>query len=130
MTTHCPKLSRAEGNVYCLREETEETMSFLTMVGAFVVGSVSAIALVVGTFAGWTLASEKLKHPAMEPTLPLALLVVLGLDGWILDATAGDAGVFGLLLGLVVLGTFVYHYLKRTTPTGRWERLVTWLKRR
>ncbi len=105
-------------------------MNFLTMVGAVVVGSVSAIVLVVGIFAGWIFASEKLKHPAMEPTLPLALLVFLGLDLWILNATAGDAGVFGLLLGLVVLGTFVYHYLKRTTPRGRWERLLTWLKRR
>lgn len=105
-------------------------MSFLTIVGAVVVGFVSTVVLLALTLFGWTWASERVKHPAVEPTLPLALLLVIGLTGWLLNATTGDAGVFGLVLAITACVTFIYHYHKRRKPQSQWERFVTWAKRK
>ena len=106
------------------------TMSFLATVGAVVVGLLSTVVLLTGTLLGWTWVNGRLKHPAVEPTLPLALLLVVGLNGWLLNATTGDAGVFGLLLGIAACGAYIHYHYKRRKPQSQWERFTTWAMRK
>lgn len=105
-------------------------MPFLAAIGAVVVGSVSTVVLLTGALLGWIWVNEKLKKPALEPTLPLVLLIVLGLTGWILNATTGDAGVFGLLLGIAAWVALVYHFQNRQKPKSEWEQFVSWVKQK
>jgi|GEM_PF-1830742 len=106
-------------------------MSVLVTVGAVAIGLVSTVVLLTGILLGWTWASEKLKDPVLEPFLPLSLLVVVLLNCWILNATTGDAGVFGVLLGIVAWMALLYHYhRKQRAPKNQWERFLSWAKRR
>lgn len=104
-------------------------MGFLTAVGAVVVGSVSVVVLLTAVLFGWTLADEKLKSRFFEPTLMLALMIAIILVGWILHATAGGAGVFGVVLGVAVWGYVIFSSQSKR-PKNNWEKVLSWLDRR
>jgi hypothetical protein len=103
-------------------------MSFLTAAGAVAVGFVSTVVLLSVALIGWIWANEKLKRRDLEPMLPLALLIVAGSLSWVMNATTGDPGVFGVILGVVGWGSYLYHSVKEKRQKTKWEQLREWFK--
>jgi hypothetical protein len=96
-------------------------MGFLTAVGAIVVGTVSTVVLLTAALLGWTWVNEKLKSRVFEPTLQLTLLLTVALVGWFFHVVAGDAGVIGVVLGVVASGYLVYLSQQSKRPKNKWE---------
>ncbi len=102
-------------------------MGFFTAVGAFVVGSIITALLLTGVLIGWLWLSEKKKWSITEVLLVPSLLLTLTLTGWCMHMASGDAGVLGVLVGVVGWGWALYELSKPKPP--EWLKYLPWVKR-